>query len=359
LTPVAREIQSDRLATEHKAKFFENAATPNLHVKWPNPMTVEKFEKWVSLMEESHTGTHNAYKTLYTADGADVTVIGKDMQQLDFKAIQGAGETRLAAAAGVHPVIVGLSEGMQGSSLNAGNYQAAKRVFIDRTVRPLWRNVAGSLQTLVSAPSGSRLWYDDRDIAFLREDLQDRANVAQTHAITIRNLVDAGYEPTSVVQAVQNEDMSLLQHSGLFSVQLQPAGAEQPTPEPARTEVNINEGAIRAELHAPPVDVDARVMPGAVNASSSNNPPELASEAVTRALESAVPEVVARSVEPIVERLSEREESREAGFAEMNGRLVEAIEAWRAEAARPAPLKRTRVKTDEIGRITATEEEYI
>ena len=37
-------------------------------------------------------------------------------------------------------------------------------------MRPLWRNVAGSLATVVNIPAGSVLWYDDRDIAFLQED---------------------------------------------------------------------------------------------------------------------------------------------------------------------------------------------
>lgn len=241
LTPVVREIQADVMATTHKLKFFENGATPNLHVSWAQPLNKDQFDKFVDIMEENHAGAENAYKTLYTSHGADVTVLGRDMQQMDFKATQGAGETRLAAAAGVPAVIVGFSEGMQGSSLNAGNYQAAKRNFADSTLRPLWRNAAGSLETLIPPPSDARLWYDDRDISFLREDLQDRANVQQTHAITIRNLVDAGYEPVSVVDAVNAEDMRLLKHSGLFSVQLQPAGSEEPsaddmTPEDGMTE---------------------------------------------------------------------------------------------------------------------------
>jgi hypothetical protein len=74
-----------------------------------------------------HAGVANAYKTLYLTAGADATVVGKDLQQLDFKVVQGAGETRIAAAAGIHPVIVGLSEGLAGSSLNAGNFAAARR----------------------------------------------------------------------------------------------------------------------------------------------------------------------------------------------------------------------------------------
>ena len=132
----------------HKLKFFENGATVNLVLKAdPLLTTPEAFEKWVAMSEQAHRGVANAYKTLYLQSGADAKAIGADMQQIEFKATQGAGETRIAAASGIHPVIVGLSEGMQGSSLNAGNFNSARRLVADKTMRPLWRNIAGSLES--------------------------------------------------------------------------------------------------------------------------------------------------------------------------------------------------------------------
>ncbi len=92
--------------------------------------------------------------------------------------------------------------------------------------------MAGSLETIIPPPGGSRLWYDDRDIAFLREDRKDAAEIQQIKAQSIRQLVDAGYEPESVVKAVEAEDMGLLKHSGLYSVQLQPPNSATPKPEP-------------------------------------------------------------------------------------------------------------------------------
>jgi hypothetical protein len=125
-------------------------------------------------------------------------------------------------------VIAGLSEGLAGSSLNAGNYSAAKRRFSDGTMRPLWRNAAGSLEVLVPPPAGSRLWYDSRDVAFLREDDKDIASIQSMNAQTIKALLDAGYDPDAAVAAVENNDFDLLsgKHSGLFSVQLQPPGTQ-------------------------------------------------------------------------------------------------------------------------------------
>lgn len=237
LTPVVREIQSDSTATRHKQKWFENAATPNLAVSLAKEITPEQFELFVEKMDSQHKGPETAGKTLYTAGGADVTVVGADMRQMDFKVVQGAGETRIAAAAGVHPVVAALSEGMQGSSLNAGNFQAAKRAVGQITFRPLWRNAAGSLEVLVPPPdpATSRLWYDSRDVDFLREDEKDAADIRFRDAQTMRTLTDAGWEPDAAVGFAQSGDTNGLvgKHSGLFSVQLQPPGTTAAIPVPA------------------------------------------------------------------------------------------------------------------------------
>lgn len=239
LTPVVREIQADTMATRHKLKFFENAATPNLAVSLPKEIEADEFKAFVDVMDAKHGGVENAYKTLYTGGGADVTVVGADMRQLDFKTTQGAGESRIAAAGGVHPAIVPLSEGLQGSSLNAGNFGAARRSVADGTLRPLWRNAAGSLAVLVPAPSGSRLWYDDRDVAFLREDAKDAAEIAQIEAASIGGLRRDGFTATSAVAAVLARNMDLLEpEPGWVSVQLQPGGPGAVAPAPNGTPPN-------------------------------------------------------------------------------------------------------------------------
>jgi hypothetical protein len=70
----------------------------------------------------------------------------------------------------------------------------------------------------------ARLWYDASDVPFLREDEKDAAEIQKVRAETISNLITAGYVPDSVVAAVDANDMRLLVHSGLMSVQLQAPG---------------------------------------------------------------------------------------------------------------------------------------
>lgn len=225
IQPVIREIQADSAATKHKLKFFQNGTTSNFVVSYEKGLTRAQFLEMVSAFKEAHQGVDNAYKTIHLGGGADVTTVGADMRQLDFKATQGAGETRIAAASGAGAVVAMLSEGMQGSSLNSGNYNAAKRQFADMTLRPLWRSAAGALAKFATVPSGSRLWYDVRDIAFLQQDQKDASEIQAHKAQTIRTLTDGGFTPESVIAAVEAEDFTLLAHTGKLSVQLQEPGA--------------------------------------------------------------------------------------------------------------------------------------
>jgi hypothetical protein len=229
LTPLLREIGTDLAATEHKARFFENGATPQLVVVFQPGVKPEQVTRLGSQLNAMTRGPENAYKTLYLGGGADVHVVGKDLAQLDFTATQGRSETRIAMLSGIHPAVLGMSEGLQGASLNAGNFSAARRLTADKALRPAWRNMAAALSTILDKPTapdvpggGSpvELWYDDRDIPFLREDLKDVADAQLVKAQAMEALVRAGFDPASARDAIDADDLTLLSHTGLVSVQL-------------------------------------------------------------------------------------------------------------------------------------------
>lgn len=226
LTPILEEMQADQAATRHKAKFFENAATPNLIITTPPTLTPEQFKTFIRLANEASVGVENAYKNLFFGGGADGKVVGANLQQMDFRATQGAGETRMAMAGGVPPIIVGLSEGL--ASATYSNYGQARRAFGDTWGSNQWRSFCGAVEPLLEVPTDAagdpdaELWYDTKDIPFLREDQKDLAEVQSTQAATINALVAGGWTWKSAKESVLAEDFSLLEHSGLMSVQLQP-----------------------------------------------------------------------------------------------------------------------------------------
>lgn len=229
LTPVLREIRTDRAAQTYKQDYFDNAASPNMVVKTPESvMSKEQFDEFVSRLRSEHAGPGNRHKQLFLAPGADVEVIGATLQDLDLSNSVGRDEARIASAAGVPAVVLGLKESMQGSSLNAGNYGQARRRFADGTMKPLYRSASAALQKIVRTPSGARLWYDDTQVAFFREDRRDAAEIFSVKAQAARTLVDAGFVADAVTDAVDTEDITVLEHSGLYSVQLQPPNSTTP-----------------------------------------------------------------------------------------------------------------------------------
>lgn len=238
LTPLIREIEADTAATTHKLQFFRAGATPSMVVTGVQPAAGQSLQDWVDKWRAKNEGVGNAYRTQFYTAGTTVEVVGKDLQQIDFKVTQGAGETRIAAAAGVPPVVAGLSEGLQGSSLNSGNFAASMRRFADLTGRPWWANAFASLATILTVPpGGNELFYDDRYIPALKDDIKDAAEVQALNAQAIRQYIDAGFDPDAVIDAVNAGDLPRLKgkHSGFYSVQLQPPmpnGPPEPEPNP-------------------------------------------------------------------------------------------------------------------------------
>jgi len=222
LTPIIREVDSDTALTEYKLKFLENAATPNILIKYEQQLTDEVIESVGARMHARYGGVENAFKTVILDRGADFVVVGADLAKLEYTTVQAAGESRIASAAGVPGIVIGLKEGLEAATYS--NYAQAMRRFADLTARPNWRSACGALAKLVEVPADSRLWFDVGDIAALREGEKERAETFDVKASTASKLITAGYDPATVADAVESGDLSLLVHSGLLPVQLLPAG---------------------------------------------------------------------------------------------------------------------------------------
>lgn len=230
LTAVIQDLLADKQMTSHKRKYLEAGGTPNMAIMLDLEKlgigSPDEFTAWVKAFEKTRSISSggNPFRTLFVAAATDPRPIGANLDQIDFARIQAQGEVRIAAAAMVHPAIAGFTEGLQGSALNAGNLGEAWRQFANGWARPAWRKFSGAMQMILDAPGGAELWYDDRDIPALEEDSKKRAEVVQIEAATIATLITAGYEPDSIVAAVAANDITLLVHTGLTSVQLLPPG---------------------------------------------------------------------------------------------------------------------------------------
>lgn len=238
LTPVLREIEADQGMTTYKAQFLENAATPNLLIRYPSKLKPGTLTELSGRLAARHGGVNNAFKTLVLDEGSDATVVGSSFESMAFAATQAAGENRILMAAGVPGIVVGAKEGLAAATYS--NFGQAMRRFADLTARPLWRSACAALAQLVDVPAGAQLWYDTADIAALREGEQERAQTLLTKATAAETLLRAGYKPDQIPAAIEAGDLALLTHTGLYSSQLMPPGTVAAPAAPAPSTVDTN-----------------------------------------------------------------------------------------------------------------------
>jgi hypothetical protein len=358
LTPVIREINGDAAMNTHKEKFFENAATPNIVIRYAKKLPDGYVKAFAEQFDARHGGVNQSWRTVILDEAADLTVVGSSFEQMTFTDLQAAGETRIAAAGGVPPMIVGLREGL--NATNYATYTAGMRRFADLTMRPNWRMAMGALSVLIDVPGGAKLWYDTTDIAALQEGEKERADASQVNAATLSTLITAGYTPESATRAVISGDFSLLQHSGLVSVQLQAPGSSPTAPvdagraaalelpaQPQSAEfhahVNINDGAFRATTVVPD---SAPVEPPVVNVTVERA--ETMAPSVTVNVE---PTPVTVNVEPTPVTVTNEVES---GPVTVNVEPTPVTVENQVTVETPAREVTTKVKRDTRGLITET-----
>jgi phage portal protein BeeE len=207
LTPVIRDIQGDEGMAQYKIRYLTNNATPNVIIKYAQklqPGTVDAIRERV---HARYGGPDNAGGTLILDQGADLTLVGNSLSQMDFANVDQAGIERILAPSGVPAMLIGL-ESIKGAGKS---YEDVIRRFADLTLRPEWRSLCAALEPLTEVPAGARLWIDTGDIAALQEGEQVRAQVTLIRAQAALALTQAGATLESAVAAIEAGDMSQLE----------------------------------------------------------------------------------------------------------------------------------------------------
>src|SRR5260221_13810116 len=209
LTPAYRDIKGDDGMGTYKIRYLENAASPNMLIKYAQKLQPGTIDSVRERMQARYGGADNAFKTLVLDQGADATVIGNSLQQMDFSTVSAAGEQRILADGMVPGVLVGL-EPLRGAGRG---YQESMQKFGNMFGRPQWKSACGALSKLVNVPAGNRLWYDASDIAALQDGEMEKGQTALVKAQALLALTQAGYTHDSAVAYVASMDPSKLQQN--------------------------------------------------------------------------------------------------------------------------------------------------
>jgi hypothetical protein len=211
LTPVAREVAGDDGMTTYKLRYLQNNASPNLLIKYQQKLQPSTVDAIRERMQARYGGSDNAAKTLVLDQGADATIIGNSLSQMDFSGVSAVGTERILAACSVPGVLVGL-EPLRGAGRG---YQESMQKLANLWGRPQWRSVCGALAQIVDVPAGNRLWFDTADIAALMDGELERGQAALVKAQALLALVQGGFTHESAVAAVDAADLSQLKAGGV------------------------------------------------------------------------------------------------------------------------------------------------
>jgi phage portal protein BeeE len=210
LTPAYRDITGDDGLTTYKIKYLENSASPNMLIRYVQKLAPGTIDSIRERVTSRYGGASNAFKTLVLDQGADATIIGNSLQQMNFDATTASGEERILAAANVPGVVVGL-EPLRGAGRG---YQESMQKFANIFARPEWRSVCGALSKIANTPGGNRLWFDTSDIAALQDGEMEKGQTTLVKSQSVLALSQAGkYTADSIVTAVDAGDISLLKEA--------------------------------------------------------------------------------------------------------------------------------------------------
>ena len=206
LTPVYRDVLGDDGLGKYKIKYLENNASPNLLIKYAQKLQGATVDAIQERVHARYGGAGNAFKTLVLDQGADATVIGNSLSQMDFSGVSAVGTERILAAAAVPGVLVGL-EPLRGAGRG---FEESMQKFANLWGRPQWRSACGALAQILDIPAGNRLWYDTSDIAALQDGETAQAQAALVRMQALLAARQAGYDPESAIAAVNSGDVTQL-----------------------------------------------------------------------------------------------------------------------------------------------------
>src|SRR5260370_471456 len=220
LTPAYREITGDSAMTQYKIRHLQHDASPNVMIRYVQKLHPGTIDSSRERYNARYAGPENAGGTLVLDQGADLTVVGSNLSQLDFATVSAVGVERILADANVPGVLVGL-EPLRGAGRG---YQESMQQLANLYARPQWRSACGALEQLLDVPAGNRLWFDTSDIAALQDGEMERGQAALVRAQALLALVQAGYTHESAIAAVDAMDLSQLKAGGVGTPASSPPG---------------------------------------------------------------------------------------------------------------------------------------
>ena len=215
LQVLAKMVNLDTDATEFARSVFENKGVPAGFLKVARRLnTQDEADQIRRNWHARFAGKANWQRIGVLDEDASYEELAPKMGEMGMPDLRNITETRICAAFGVPPIIVGAKAGLDSATYS--NYAQAKESFWEETLLPAYKRAAAFFtRALRDTPDfrGMEFGFDFSEVRALADDEKQIAEVTKTRAESASILIRAGYDPDSVSEALQLPEG--LVHSGM------------------------------------------------------------------------------------------------------------------------------------------------
>lgn len=203
---VMLELQSSRAVAEWNRNFFRNGAMPGGVIEVDGGLEDHEFQDLVTRWRESHRGVSRAHRVGVLEHGAKFNTTTYSVKDLMVTEMRGMTRDAVMEAFGISRHMLGITDDVNRSNADAGEYLYAK--YVDRTRAIRWRGMLNNFYL--------PMFGDARPLEFdfdspVPEDAEAANAERESKARATKDYVDAGYEPEDVLTTV---DVPPMRHTG-------------------------------------------------------------------------------------------------------------------------------------------------
>jgi HK97 family phage portal protein len=192
------DIDASKYSAQWNRNFFLNSATPGGVIQVDKRLSDDEWNEFTNRWRESHRGMGAAHRVAILEAGAQWVPNAHTIRDMDFGNLRGVSRDVIREAFAMHKAILGTAEDV--NRANAVTAQEHFESFLLRDRLDRWRDALNCSYLPLFGSTGEGVEFDHEDpVTSNREadalELKSKAQAAQA-------LVEAGYDPTDVLEAV-------------------------------------------------------------------------------------------------------------------------------------------------------------
>lgn len=231
LQVLAREVDTDNAATRFVFALVNNYAMPGVVITTKARMNADDAAHYKAEFKRRYGGMQLGEPAILDGD-TKVEKFSFSLADLEFPALRSIAETRIAAAFGVPPILVGLKAGLDRSTFR--NAESAEQFFTLKTLSAIWRRLQDQYTNdIVIKEYGDEAVYARFDTSKVR-DMQQQESERYAEAFKVGAATRNEYRTRGLgMPAVPDGDVYLLP-VGMVEQPLGQLTTGQPATEKAR-----------------------------------------------------------------------------------------------------------------------------